>query len=96
LRDMSKQYKKDIETLAKTNPGDVMPVQEESEKVAELIVETTQILEEIRHAALTKSRELLQLLQNDPRYPEMDAKLQSLGYGGRKTRKHRKKRKSRR
>lgn len=94
LRDMSKQYKLDIAELAATNPSGVMPLQSELENVAELIVETTQLLQEISHASLTKSRELLKLVPNHPRYSEMDAKLTALKYGGRKTRKN--KRKSRR
>lgn len=94
LRDMSNQYKLEITNLAATNPSGIMPLQSELETVAKLIVETTQVLQEIRHASLTKSRELLKLVPNDHRFNEMDAKLKGVGYGGRKTRKN--KRKSRR
>ena len=95
LRDMSRQYKEDIKALAKMNPGGVMALQDENGIVAELIIETTQLLEEIKDAILTKSRELLQLVPpTHNRYAEMDAKLKNFGYGGR--RKTRKRRKSRR
>jgi hypothetical protein len=90
LREMSKQYKQDIAQLTTTD--EIMPLQEELELVVILIVETTQLLEEIRDATLKKSRELLKLVPNDQRFNAMDQKLKNLGYGGRKTRK----RKSRR
>jgi hypothetical protein len=89
LREMSKQYKKDIESL--TNSADVMTLQDEMGTVAELIIETTEVLKEIRDASLKKSRQLLSTVMNHPRYDEMDKKLGDLGYGGRKTRKHRRK-----
>ena len=92
LRQMSQQYKSDIEKLVVTYPSGVMALQDELETVTGLIFETTQILQEIRDATLKNSRELLKLVPNNPRYLEMDTKLKNLGYGGRKSRK----RKSRR
>jgi hypothetical protein len=91
---MSKEYKLKIAELS-TDTNSVMALQDELETVAELIIETAQILQEISHASLTKSRELLQLVPTThPRHSTMDEKLKGLGYGGRKTRKN--KRKSRR
>jgi len=91
LKNMRQQYESKI-AESPTDTNSVMALQDELEIVAGLIFETTQILQEIRHASLTKSRELLKLIPNDPRYNEKDAKLKVLGYGGRKTRR----RKSRR
>jgi hypothetical protein len=94
LLDMSKEYKLKIAELS-TDTNSVMALQNELGNVAELIIETAQILQEISHASLTKSRELLKLVPTThPRHSIMDSKLKGLGYGGRKTRKN--KRKSRR
>jgi len=94
LLDMSKEYKLKIAELS-IDTNSVMSLQDELGTISELIIETAQILQEISHASLTKSRELLKLVPTThPRHSTMDAKLKGLGYGGRKTRKN--KRKSRR
>lgn len=96
LRDMATNYKSQIEKLAETDPQGVLALQDELEFVIELIASTEEELKEIRITLLKNSRELLEKDKTNPRYNEMDAKLKTLGFGGRrktrKTRKHRKRR----
>jgi len=93
LRDMATNYKSQITELATTDPQAVIALQDELLVVTELIASTEEELKEIRITLLKNSRELLEKDKTNPRYNEMDAKLNTLGYGGRrKTRKHRKRR----
>lgn len=93
LRNMAKNYNLQIKELAITNPQGVIALQDELESVTELIASTEEELKEIRITLLKNSRELLEKDKTNPRYNEMDAKLKTFGFGGRrKTRKNRKSR----
>jgi len=93
LRQMAQDYRLKIVEVAKTNPMDAIPLQEELESVAELIASTKDELITLRKEILTNSRRLLEMDKTNPLYPEKDAKLRNLGFGGRrKTRKNRKSR----
>ena len=97
LRQELNDYKETIKSLKKTNPGDsIRDVLVAFRDVKKEVDEIEGELSLIEFQKGTNARATLEQYQEDPRYPEMDKQLMDVGYGGRKTRKHRKRRKSRR
>ena len=97
LRQELNDYKETIKALKKTNPGDsIRDVLVAFRDVKKEVDEIENELSLIEFQKGTNARATLEQYQEDPRYPKMDKQLMDVGYGGRKTRKHRKRRKSRR
>ena len=92
LKETARDFNSEIEELAKTDPSGIIDLQDQLQEVVGLISQTEEELREIRKTILKQSRSILDQNRSHYRYSELSSKLRKLGFGGRKTRKHRKRR----